>query len=352
MDFKSYVSKIKELVQEKNNLNQNPGEEVMQKVSDDLYIVNLEKEYLPEFVNGSNGDFEDLALLFSLKQDLLYLFHSWDRNVEAVLSAAGYLCGKYQNLCDFVVDKIKFRKNMSSPGISNYTYLWCLTIASLSNPEAMKQITNLNNLWNRYSDGPRSGRSDLTAEEEKLGQNLLPDAITGHWDARKKYYIYGSASQASIKILIELFGEDPSAVSAYVYISSALFLFLGERNIVTCLEVNSPFGAPVNVEKDFTEDVISLFRKNPPYYLWGPSFEYYPRFLKRWSENSPVFRRELSRSVDFILPVFLKRHLFAQVSRGKQEREKRVYDSLEGRGTEEIEGFYMREDVTFHSLIF
>jgi len=320
MNYRSYITRLKKLVKSKEVIMDHHDANGFRD-SGDLRSIIVEKEHLFRFVNENNGNVEHLILLFSL-EEVCRSFRNWDQNVETLLEAAGYLCGKYQNLCDYVVDKIKYEENGVSIYDSKYSYMWCLTLASLWNPKVMKQVLDFGHLWNGLIDGFPGREKELSDAEKEQAESLRPDAMRGFWDARKNYYRYGSASVATIKGLIELAQENPPDYLSYYHAMEILFLFLGERNIVTCVDANFLFGAPQYIEKDFTEDVIGMFRKNPPHYqsdisIYGgfPGFELaglpspnksYHQLLRKWYENSPEFQRELSLSIDFIKPLILK----------------------------------------------
>jgi len=337
MDFKLYIAKI-------NKLAQNTGEEMRHRVSSELQLVDVEKEYLLRFVNRSNGDVDDLILLFSLQEKYRFLFN-WDQNIEKILSAAGFLCAKYQNLCDYIVNRIKYEEDGVSIKDSKYTYMFCLTIASLLSPKAMKQIMDFDHIWRRYTDdSPSNSKRKLTDLEKKHAQSLRPDGIRGYWDARDRHYKYGSASEATIKWLIGLFIKNPPNYLSYDKATVILFKLLGENNNVTCVDANLPYGSPEKIEKDFTNDVIRMFCKKPPYFITYDD-GYHP-LLRKWYDHNPAFRQRLTDSIEIIKPVLLKRFLSDYISVNRSYRDNRIYDHLtrEGYSAEEIEKHYIQDD--------
>jgi len=271
----------------------------------------------------------------------------WDRNTESILSAVGFLCGVEKELCHYLIDKIVNEKDGDTFKDSKYTYMYCLTIASLYSPIAIKQLLIFFDAKEKCDRISRSGKAKPSKNERKLRESLYPDAQRGFWDAKRNFYKYGFASEATIKELIELIRTNPKRYS-YDLAISILALFIGSNPIVKCVDGPFSFGKPVYIEKDFSDHVIRMFRNNPPYYLGSsPVYGEYHQILESWCEHNPAFRIKLRNSIEFIKPKLLSRYLKNHKRHLVNEREERTYDSLKELGNysdEEIEKKYASDE--------
>jgi hypothetical protein len=251
-----------------------------------------------------------------------------------------------KELCHYLIEKIVNEKDGDAFKDSKYTYMYCLTIASLNSPIAMKQILIIFDAMKKCERISSSGKVNPSKSERKLRESLYPDAQRGFWDAKRSFYKYGFASEATIEGLIGLISTNPKRYDSGLAIS-ILTLFLGNNHIVKCVDSNSSFGTPVFIEKDFTDYVIRMFRNNPPYYQGSnPIHGEYHQILENWCEQNPVFRSKIRDSIEIIRPILLRRYLKNHKRQLVYEREHRIFDSLKDLGKfsdEEIEKKYVSD---------
>jgi len=306
----------------------------------------IEQDYLIPFVSECSRTINDVDLLLSL-QSMYRQKIGWDRNTESILSAVGFLCGGEKELCHYLIEKIVNEKDGDAFKDSKYTYMYCLTIASLYSPIAIKQILVFFDAMKKCERINSSGKVNPSKSERKLRESLYPDAQRGFWDAKRSFYKNGFASEATIKGLIGLISTNSKRYDSGLAIS-ILALFLGNNHIVKCVDSNSSFGTPIFIEKDFADYVIRMFRNNPPYYLGSsPVYGEYHQILESWCEHNPTFRTKLRDSIEYIKPILLSRYIKNHKRHLVYEREERTYDSLKklrNYSDEEIEKKYASDE--------